>query len=523
MSKLSNLIFSKINKFSLENALKLSEETLTYKNLNFKSLKFASLINKLKKKDNETIAIFGQRNFSSYIGILSSLYSGCCYTPLNSKQKKSFIKNVIEDSQVKIFLTNSENFLTLKDLLLSINNYSDFSIILTDEKFFYKNGIKKINHFDDLTILDKPNLIKDSDLIYILYTSGSTGKPKGVEISHLNLYSWIINMAMEYDINKSDNISQNYDLTFDLSVSDTFLAWSNGATLCILGKDEQMMPSDYIIREKISIWGSTPTIATFLKNVGVLKKNVFPKIRLSFFCGEALTQDTADSWQEACPNSIIENFYGPTEATIWVSKYTYKESDKKRVFLNSIIPIGLPFHDHEFKLIDSNDKLLFEGNQGEIVYKGPQVSRGYKNNVSQNDKAFTIFDWDKTNSIWYKSGDLGLINSDGFFEFIGRKDSQIKLGGRRVEINEIEFNLLKSEYIKNIIVVPKRDKNYLCKFLIAFTTSKLNKEEIDKIKKIFIEHVDTIFFPKEFNYIEKFPLNSSGKTNRKLLEEKVNN
>ena len=131
MSKLSNLIFSKINKFSLENALKLSEETLTYKNLNSKSLKCASLINKLKKKDNETIAIFGQSNFSSYIGILSSLYSGCCYTPLNNKQKKSFIKNVIEDSQVKIFLTDSENFLTLNRLLSKALSNKFFLISIT--------------------------------------------------------------------------------------------------------------------------------------------------------------------------------------------------------------------------------------------------------------------------------------------------------------------------------------------------------------------------------------------------------
>jgi len=251
--------------------------------------------------------------------------------------------------------------------------------------------------------------------------------------------------------------------------------------------------------------------------MGVLKPNIFPTIKRSIFCGEPMPRYLADAWKTAAPNSTVENLYGPTEATIWITRYIYEGLNDSEQFINNNLPIGTPLQDHEVELIDANDKLIVDSSQGEIIYKGPQITLGYLNDQAKTDLAFTKFKWDQQESIWYKSGDIGCYNLNGSLECLGRKDSQIKLGGRRIEVAEIELSLRSFPLLEDLVVVPMRDEDNTVLELIGFTMNTLSVEELRAIKLNSQGDLEAIFFPKRVFKVEKFPVNTSGKLDRKKL------
>ena len=518
MSSFSHFLYEKVKQYSDLYALKIDEQKISYSELLNKSLNIASIITELKSHRNETIGIIGQRNLSSFTGVLGTLFSGCNYTPINSKQSDELILNIIDQSKIKLVISDDQDSEFILDFLTKYDLLNQIKILAPESKNpngnIFTNEVM-IKQFDTKLNLSD---INEDDIAYTLYTSGSTGKPKGVQISQKNILSWTLNMHDIYDIDHPYNASNTYDLTFDLSVADMFFTWSNGGTLCVLPEYEKLLPSEYINREEITLWSSVPTIISFMNDMGILQPNVFPRIERSFFCGEALTQRLADAWQEAAPNSTLENLYGPTEATIWISRYVYKKQDQKKEYKNGIIPIGKPFINHTFELIDTEGNPT-KGLPGEIIYKGPQVSKGYLNDQDKTSSAFTTFEWDKSNETWYRSGDLGMINSNGDYEFIGRIDNQIKFGGRRVELGEIESTLMKCGELKTVIVIPLRNDEGVVKSLGAFTTSPLTMTIEFLLREEFSKYMDIVFFPKYLLSVKAFPQNSSGKIDRKKLTE----
>jgi amino acid adenylation domain-containing protein len=512
---ISSSIFSK-NKDSLhEPALKINEHTISYKELFDKALIIASfLVN--NGASNETIGIVGQRKFSSYIGLLGILFSGCSFTPINPKYNKTRINSMIKSSNIRFLVGDSSDIEKLdKDILsgmhLLIAPFSPQSD-LSNCKWIHQNTI---TNFD---LLEFPVSRNDEDLAYINYTSGSTGTPKGVKVSHLNVGTFISNMSTFYPLPIGFRASQTFDLSFDPSVSDILFTWYMTGILCVLPEKEMLVPSEFITREKITFWNSVPSIANFMMKTGNLEENSFPELTHSMFCGEQFPVHIAKAWRKAAPNSTIENLYGPTEATIYITRYVYKKEDEKKEFKNNIVPIGKPFNSHEFALLDENNIPLKKDGKGEIIFSGPQITQGYLNNEIKSNDVFVKLDWDNSNKIWYKTGDLGFINIDGNLECTGRKDNQIKLAGRRIEIGEIESALSQFPQTEGSVVVPLRDNQDIIVGCVAFTIQEITKEDILNIRSKIKDSLDTVFFPKKIISINDFPKALSGKINRKELE-----
>jgi acyl-CoA synthetase (AMP-forming)/AMP-acid ligase II len=257
-----------------------------------------------------------------------------------------------------------------------------------------------------------------------------------------------------------------------------------------------------------------------MKKMDYLSNGVFPSIEYSMFCGEQFPKHYADAWRVAAPNSTIENLYGPTEATIYTSRYLYSKSEEKELFCNNIIPIGEAFPSMRIEIINESSDKENSGEIGEIVYKGPQVTQGYLNDKNKTNHVFVQFDWDKSGDIWYKSGDLGFLNESGSIECIGRKDNQIKLGGRRIEIGEIEAVLSKFKPLQVVVVAIKSD-DQITTGCVAFTMSEISKEEQILIRQNSMQHLEQVFFPKKIVTIDEFPRSPSGKIDRKALALKA--
>ena len=502
-------------------AIKIKNETLTYSELLCKSSQVASAL-KEQGANKEAIGVVGQRHMASYVGILGILLAGCYYVPVNPKLSKDKIISIVNDSNIKLLVGDVDSFSKIKQSLIDNNCKTIITKITPFELAPESSGWLDKKYIDSKSFEINISNISKGDLAYVMYTSGSTGNPKGVQVTNANVLSWLKNMSQLYSLKPGFIASQTYDLSFDLSVSDIFHTWFNSGVLCVLPEDEHLYPVEFINRESIELWSSVPTLLNFMSKMGALKENIFPSIRFSLFCGEPFPVSLAEKWSAACPNSSVENLYGPTEATIWMTRYEF-DRQKIKVGRNGILPIGTPFSGHRVEIILKDNKPAPMGGVGELVYKGPQITKGYINDEDKTNSVFVKFDWDDSDDIWYKSGDLGFLNKSGYFECIGRKDNQIKLGGRRIEIGEIESVLSKFTLLQDVVVVPIKDESQITTGCIAYTMSEINKEEKMRIQQESMQNLEQVFFPKKIVTIDEFPRTTSGKIDRKALSLKAQN
>lgn len=521
MDSVANLLFQRITAYGQLAAISYNGRSITYAELSGKALSVAGALIECGA-ERKTIGIVGQRTPSSYFGILGILFAGCNYVPINPKYNQQKLIAMLRAANVR-YLVGDKKSIELLEQVISSPDLPPMEAVILPE------GTASVGKrwIDECVLQSTPSLghpvLSDlKDLAYVLFTSGSTGVPKGVQVTNGNVLAFLKSMEQIYTLDAGFRASQTFDFSFDPSVSDMFFTWANGGTLCVLPEEELMLPCEYLVREKITFWNSVPSIASFLYKMGHLSPGAFPELTHSMFCGEQFPKYLADIWRKAAPNSTIENLYGPTEATIYICRHKYEKFEENHSFKNSIIPIGRPFIDHQLALIDENSQQVATGEIGEIVYKGPQITIGYLNDPEKTATTFVSFDWDETGAKWYRSGDLGFYNGDGNVECIGRKDCQIKLAGRRIEIGEIEAVLHRYPLTSNAVVVALRDANDVVTGCVAFITSMLSKEEEVHIRTDSVKYLDRIFFPKRLIYISDLPLTASGKVDRKKLESVAN-
>jgi len=514
---ISEMIYNAMLEYNQLAALKIGERKFTYKELNNSALTIASMM--LHEEINgKNIGIVGQRNFSAYAGILGTIYSGNTYVPINKKYPEQKIKDIINDADIEVLISSGKDWNQLNSIF---NSVSTLKIVFIPEGDIDKSNkkIKTVAEFEKRNIITRPVSVNADHNLYIMFTSGSTGKPKGVQVMHSNVASLIKSLVPIYEIEPGYNSSQSFDLSFDPSICDIFLTWYKGGTLCVLDEGELYCPSDYILREKIHFWHSVPTLANNIGRLGYLKPGVFSNLKYSIFAGEPLSVKLASQWARSSPNSRVENRYGPTELTVDVTQHIFVEDDQYKKYNNGIVPIGKAFTNQKLKIIDENDKIISEKyEKGELIVCGSQVTKGYLNDNEKTNQSFVRYNWDKGNDLWYKTGDLVFLNEDNNFEIIGRMDKQIKLGGRRFEIGEIEYILKEHGGLDEIVIVPKKDMAGAVEYIVGVTEKKLSEDEINIIQKKCRKHLESIFFPKEFRYIGEIPLTVSGKIDRVFLE-----
>lgn len=496
-------------------ALCIEQRFYTYEELHQAALKMAYV---LKDLPNHQIGLFASRSLTAYMGILGSLACRKTYVPLNTKFSAYRNRLILELAEIKVLIIDREGIKQIQDQISEFPK--DLILLLPEMKTTeIPQEIKKNFTFyaaEDFTELLKEKVpVDENDVAYIIFTSGSTGIPKGVPVSHKNVVSYVEYIANRYDLSEEDRFSQVSDLTFDASVHDMYVCWFVGACLYPIPEKVLMAPAKFIRENQLTTWFSIPSLVLFMKRFKMLKPNAFPSIRYSLFGGESLPKSLAVAWQQAAPNSIIENQYGATEITIGLSHYRLPPDEKDILTHHGVVSLGHIFDSQTYLLIDENHQI--KEDEGEVCLTGSQITKAYWQNPERTRESYFKFPGDER--IWYKTGDI-LRLKDGHLFYVSRKDFQVKVRGFRIELDEINLAVQEFAEVDMVYTLPYPVENGLADHLYCFVEQKngLSKNDILQYLR---NKLTSYMIPKEIVFLKEFPLNPHGKIDRKKLIELI--
>lgn len=489
---LSSMFTRQAQKTPLNKAVVMGDDSITYEELDKKSNQVARYLLDKGTETGSSVGVLANRDIQAIINIYGILKAGAAYIPVDPEYPEKRRSYILENSNSKILLP------------------------ATDE--FYKGlSDDEINVYYSL-----------ENIAYTIYTSGSTGKPKGVVISHKAVSNTIKDINKKFNVCESDRVIGISSLCFDLSVYDIFGTLSAGATLVLIPniRDVQYI-SETVEKNGITIWNSVPAIMDmtlehleFENQHGIdywqsshaaemqVSLDKYQSLRLVLLSGDWIPLNLPERIEDTFSSAEVISLGGATEASIWSIYYPVKEV--KSAWKS--IPYGIPLDNQEFYVLNYNMEQCPVDVEGELYIGGVGVANEYMNDAEKTNQSFIQH---PAFGRLYKTGDFGVLRKEGYIEFLGRKDFQIKIRGHRIELGEIENQLSKYPELKNAIVIDQEDKEQK-KCISAFIVC--DKEiDIEHVKSYLESYLPDYMIPKYITQLEKIPLTSNGKLDRKAL------
>lgn len=496
-------------------ALELGEERWTYAELWERAGGIANALHECLDPAEPLAALYANRSVTAYSGVLGILASGRGYVPLNPRFPLERTLAMLSASGCKAVVAGAECEEAVKNLHPRIKSPLTWIFPESTESAgkasFAPHKVILGKEIQGVAEPREPN-VQGSATAYLLFTSGSTGTPKGVAVSQRNVSSYLNYAGPRYAISPEDRCSQNFDLTFDLSVHDLFACWDAGAALCPF-PEQYLVPASLITEKELTIWFSVPSVAMFASKLGLLEPDAFPSLRLSLFCGEALSGRLAAAWAEAAPRAVLENIYGPTEATIAITHYRWDPVQSPGECVRGIVPIGWMFGGQECCVVDENLARVPLGEAGELCLAGSQVTSGYLHDPAKTRQQFVQIPGSPQGTIWYRTGDSVKQDARGCLYYLGRIDHQVKISGYRVELQEIEHVLREAAETDLAVAVPWPISDGTASGIVA-VVGGLDTSRDARIIKLCQERLPKYMVPTRIHHFADLPLNVSGKIDR---------
>jgi D-alanine--poly(phosphoribitol) ligase subunit 1 len=357
---------------------------------------------------------------------------------------------------------------------------------------------------------NSPCEVGPDHLAYIIFTSGTTGMPKGVMVNSRSIGLYLDAIDPWYKLCPEDRAAETCEANFDLSIHNMLTAFSAGAALYIMRPLEMVSPARFIRANQITTWLSVPSIVALMRQAGGLSAGSLPSLRLTWFCGEPLSAQAVRDWAAAAPNSVIENFYGPTEITIAVLRQRW-DGDGPLTQERGIVAIGKPISGVETIIVDEAGNPVPDGTPGEIVLIAEQCSQGYFRLPELTAEKFRAFG----GKPGYMTGDRGYRDQSGVFHHLGRLDNQIKFKGHRIELEEIDARLREAAAAELVGTVTWPMTGDVVGGLAAFYSS--DRLEPEQVRARLRQLLPPYMVPEHIETIADMPLSSNGKVDRKAL------
>ncbi len=455
-----------------------NERSLTRKEL----LQLADTIASKLPKECRRVGIMMDHSVEMIAAIFAVLRLGAAYIPVEPFFPKERIKFMMQEAEATCIITNSKYE----------NRIEGISNVIVDRGY----AIEKISI---------ENTYDEKDLVYILYTSGTTGKPKGVAVTNANVCHYVRAFASEFNPVYGDIMLQHSVCSFDIFVEEVFTTLLSGATLAIPSDEERSDVRkliNFIKKNDVTMLSGFPYLLQEINDLPELPK----KLRLLISGGDVIRASYVTNLLEKVE---VYNTYGPSETTVCAS---YLRCSNDNILDDGTFPVGKPVLGTDIKIMDDNGNELPAGEVGEICIFGAGVSNGYIGNRKIENEAFV----DTVNGKMYKSGDIGYILPDGNIAFLHRKDTQIMIKGKRVEVSEVENVMAKSEFIRQVHVSAGVDENNLS-YMVAYVVKDNNDIKLSQITNYMKDYLTDFMIPEYFVELNSLPLNTNGKVDKAAL------
>ncbi|CAF1524215.1 unnamed protein product, partial [Adineta steineri] len=474
-------------------AVELDEQSLTYAELLcYVQVLSLHLINKYHVVPGEIICQCVERSLSMVIGILSIAMVGSAYCPLSVRDPPQRLQVLVNQTQSRLVLVHASTpaVFSPDNLTLNID-----CIIRFGERFSESN----LNELSDASVTPE-------SVVFVIFTSGSTGIPKAVQLRHRNFTEFMHSFVNIDVVTKSDIVIQMARCSFDnhlLSLVGTLFI---GSTLVML-RPEGNMDLEYLARvldqKQITVMHAVPSLLnSFFEFLSISKRTSAVKCLRSLCSGgEAVNAKQVNLFHNLVGEQCrIRNHYGPAEITINCACYLIDLSKSQ-----ASISIGRLLPNYQCLILDEFSQFVCIGHEGELLVSGVGIFAGYFNRDDLTAKAVININ----EVMYYKTGDLVRMDTEGFLYYVHRKDYQVKLHGQRIELDEIEQCLLQTS-ISACVVMKWNDDH-----LVAYVQSTHIDEK--QLRGHCQSHLPPHMIPSLFVVLNKLPLNANGKIDRKLL------
>ena len=452
----------------------------------------------------DMVAIVMEKGWEQIAAVMGILRAGAAYLPIDPEMPKTRLEYLLSNGRVPVAITQSH-------LQSGISWPSTIKV--------WSLGPRP----ESTEPYDGPEPAPDS-LAYVIYTSGSTGVPKGVMIAHQAALNTIVDINQRLGVTAKDRVLSVSALSFDLSVYDIFGMLEAGGAIVLPAPERARDPIHWVERMNechVTIWNSAPALMQMLITILEASRGTLPaNLRWTMLSGDWIPVDLPSRLRKYAPNNRLLSLGGATEVSIWSIAFPVDQVDATW----TSIPYGMPMVNQTIHILDDRFEPCPEWTAGEIFIGGDGLAMGYLADEAKTTERFLKSP--VSGEALYRTGDFGRFRSEGFVEFLGRKDTQVKIRGYRIEIGEIEAALLRLTGVREAAALTVsttaggRSGGILVGCVVLQKSSATPPDE-DTFRAELATSLPSHMIPSRIIVLDELPLSANGKVDRRVLLEKV--
>ncbi len=500
--QVQNFLENSAQKTPDKQAVWYKDEWMTFGELDLLSNKLANYLKEQHVHRGDRVAILYENSFHYIIAYYAVLKVGAVTVALNTATTADALEYLLNDSGAVAIITNASFSKDLVPALKKVPNLRH--VVIQQDDLSEYQAIGHCSQISYSEVLDSGNEQTpdvrgiDLDLASIVYTSGSTGKPKGVTLTHLNIVSNTRSIVSYLEITEKDRVMVVLPFYYIYGKSLLNTHFYAGGSVVI---DNAFAYPNVVLKnmEKTGVTGFSGVPSTFiiLLNRSSIRDYEFPTLRYITQAGGAMAPSVQKDVSQVFSNARVFIMYGATEASARLSYLEPEMLPKKFGSIGKAIP------NVDLFIADDNGVELPQGKEGEIVAKGSNLMVGYWNDPIETEKVLR-------NGVYY-TGDIGVMDEDGYLFVVGRKKDMIKVGGERVSAKEVEEKLLEIDAVHETAVIGVKDEimgEAIKAFIVPLSSSDTDEKAIIDYLR---QKLPAYKLPKVIEFVKELPKNESGK------------
>ena len=467
---------------------------VSYAQLREQSRRTAAALLEMKPDRRRPVAVFLPRSCAAVTVFYAALYCGLPYAPLDYDAPDGRLRATLENLRPGCIVTDRKGAAALPEAGCPVLLFED------------------LNGTDSEAVDRAAEAVTDQDPAYIMYTSGSTGAPKGVVIPHRGVLDYADWIADTFSFDEQTVTGLQSGFHFDNSVFDLYASAVTGGKVVIIPEILFRYPNKllaYLAEKAVTCIFWVPTVMISAANCGALDEASLPALKTVVFAGEVMPNKQLNVWRKALPGRVFANLYGPTEVTVDCTCYIvdrdFDDTDP--------LPIGYERPNMRVVVLREDGTEAGPGETGELCVTGSQLALGYWNNPAETERAFTDNPLNQAfPERMYHTGDLVSRDADGLLWFLGRRDSQIKLRGNRIELGDVENAARGVPGVENAAALFDPEQERIVLFVETAREMMLRRFNMELGR-----YLPRYMLPGRLVCMEALPLNANRKIDRALL------